>query len=510
MGIGCRILMAVVISWLFFFGGREAAAINDSGRFDISYIWVSNLDNLLEYREEAARVLGPEVRAGLQVVGRNGLYGLIYDRDGDADSTKRLVRKHSELLVRAGLEAAAVIKDSGYTELYNVSYGLGSDLDVLKGHYTTIYRTLGKEAGKNLFIEKTAAGKYALIYRSRSERQSTVAVAKRHADLLAAKDIKTSITRENSNEVVFGESSLLDSEEGSAEPARSIPEPEPETKPVPLPTLKPAPRKAQAAAGSRANDMEEELERFIKDLRRQGVIGNDERTGWLVYDFTSRTSLVEINTDRPFQAASMVKPFVALAFFHQVKAGRLAYGPEARRQLEAMIQRSNNNATNWAMRQVGGPTAVQRLLKRYYGDIFSKTAIVEYIPAGGQTYRNRAPLSDYSLFLEALWQGRLPYAVEIRRLMALPGQDRLYHGTTVPEGTLVYNKTGTTAHLCGDMGILAPRGRGGQRYPYAIIGVIEKAGRARDYGRWKMARGNVIRQVSSLVFKVMQQRYDLH
>lgn len=177
--------------------------------------------------------------------------------------------------------------------------------------------------------------------------------------------------------------------------------------------------------------------------------------------------------------------------------------------MAAMIQRSSNSATNWVMRQVGGPAAVQKLLKREYGPLFTRTEIVEYIPANGRTYRNRASLHDYLQFLTALWQGQLPRAKEIRRLMALPGRDRLYHGTIVPQGTLVYNKTGTTAHLCGDMGILAPRGKDGRRYPYAIIGVIEKASRPRNYGQWKMARGNVIRQVSNLVYKEMQARYDL-
>ncbi|MCF6290552.1 MAG: class A beta-lactamase-related serine hydrolase [Desulfobacterales bacterium] len=506
-----RILRLLLIFSLFFLFLDQAAARNDSGRFDVSYIWNSNLDSLLDYKEEVERVLGPTVGARLRVVGRNGLYGLIYDRDGDASSSAWVARRHTQLLVRFGLEPAVKIKDDGYFDLFNVCYGLGPNLGALKAEYGVIYRYLGQEVGKNLFIEKTGSGNYTLIYRRRGDRRSTATVARRHARLLARKKIRASITRENNNEVVFGESSLLDSEEDgetSGPPPAVVKKGGPGSRLL----LPGALKRHKSVAGSAATGnsaLEAVLERYIKQLRRKGRIAGDESTGWLVYDLTSRTSLVDINVDRSFQAASMIKPFLALAFFHRVKEGRIKYGPRSRSKMAAMIQRSNNSATNWVMRQVGGPAAIQKLLTQHYGAIFTRTSIVEYIPAGGQTYRNRASLGDYLQFLAALWRGRLPYAKEIRRLMALPGRDRLYNGTVVPQGTLVYNKTGTTAHLCGDMGILAPRGKDGQRYPYAIVGIIEKKNRARNYGKWKMARGNVIRQVSSMVYRDMQQRYNL-
>ena len=177
--------------------------------------------------------------------------------------------------------------------------------------------------------------------------------------------------------------------------------------------------------------------------------------------------------------------------------------------MEAMIQRSNNAATNWIMRQVGGPAACERILKKYYGHIFKRTEITEYIPANGRTYKNKALPSDYVRFLRALWNKELPYGREIRRLMALPGRDRLYHGTPIPQGTLVYNKTGSTAHLCGDMGILVPKTRNGGRYPYAIVGIIERRSRPANYGRWMDSRGKVIRQISTLVYKEMKKEHML-
>jgi beta-lactamase class A len=255
--------------------------------------------------------------------------------------------------------------------------------------------------------------------------------------------------------------------------------------------------------------IEASIESLIKELRQKGKLASDEKTSWVVYDLTREKSLVDINANQLFQAASMIKPFVALAFFHKVQEGELIYGPKSRRKMELMIQRSNNAATNWVMRTVGGPEKCDEVLRTYYGHIFKNTEIVEYIPAGGKTYKNSALPSDYIRFLQALWSNKLPYGKEIRRLMSLPGRDRLYNGTPIPQGTLVYNKTGSTAHLCGDMGILVPKDRKGNRYPYALVGIIERSSRASDYGRWMLTRGNVIRQVSTLVYEEMKKQYKL-
>ena len=87
--------------------------------------------------------------------------------------------------------------------------------------------------------------------------------------------------------------------------------------------------------------------------------------------------------------------------------------------MELAIQHSNNAATNWLIRNIGGPNAVERTLKRRYPGIFQDTSIVEYIPRGGRTYRNKASPHDYSRFLYAVWKGDIVGAREIKRLMAL-------------------------------------------------------------------------------------------
>ena len=266
-----------------------------------------------------------------------------------------------------------------------------------------------------------------------------------------------------------------------------------------------------ATTGRAAGPLESRIDDYIKTLRAKGGLRGDERTAWIVYDFTDGQELANINGGTPLQAASMIKPFLALAFFHEVEAGRLTYSSTAKRHLELMIQKSNNDSTNWVMRQTGGPETTEALLKRHYSSLCQSIDIVEYIPEGGKTYRNEAAAADYARFLHALWYRQLPQSAEILRMMALPGIDRLYTDVpSIPEGTRVYNTTGSTAMCCGDMGILVAKGRDGKSYPYAVIGIIESSKKnTSSYSTWISRRADVIRGVSNLVYLDMKKRHPL-
>lgn len=484
-------------------------------KYDLVYIWDRDLERVLDYKDELSKLLDPKVAKKLKIVGRNDRYGVIYDRNGSAQSLTQLIVEHGEILREAGLGEAFAVKDQEYFRLYNVSYGYGPNLEALKKTYKKVYQTLGQQVSKNLFIEETPSGNYTLIYRRQGDRRSTSKVAGKHARLLKRKKIATSLSLENSNPIVFGESSLLDSTEAAVIKKKLAKQPA-KTALIKKSAIKPPPlrqsdrdRNYPLVKTGGNSGVEGRIEKLIKSLRRKGKIRGDERTGWMVYDLSREKSLVDINANQDFQAASMIKPFVALAFFHQVKKGKLIYGKKSRAKMEAMIQRSNNPATNWVMRQVGGPAKCMTILRQSYGRIFQKTVIREYIPANGRTYKNSASPSDYIRFLRALWNKSLPYSKEVRRLMALPGRDRLYHGTPIPKGTLVYNKTGSTAHLIGDMGILVAKAKNGDRYPYAIVGIVEGRSRPKNYARWMSTRGDVIRQVSTLVYQELKKEHRL-
>jgi beta-lactamase class A len=275
---------------------------------------------------------------------------------------------------------------------------------------------------------------------------------------------------------------------------------------------------AALARDAGEEDLETRVNEYVRGLRRRGTIPDDERTSWSVYDFTGREKLVSINEDVPRQAASMIKPFVAQAFFYLVRdsGGRFRYTHRDRRRMEAMIRRSSNSATNRLIARIGrhlggsGPAEIETILKRNAPGIFRQTRVVETIPPGGRTYRNRASAHDYSRFLYATWHESLPYSAEIKDLMSLPNNDRIYHGVpSIPAPAAVYDKTGTTARLCGNMGIIEVPGRNGRSYPYTLIGIIEKDTRARNLTHWTASRGRVIRNVSAMVYGEMKRRYRL-
>jgi beta-lactamase class A len=150
------------------------------------------------------------------------------------------------------------------------------------------------------------------------------------------------------------------------------------------------------------------------------------------------------------------------------------------------------------------------ILKNRAPGVFRQLSIVERIPRNGRSYRNRASAHDYSRFLYALWTRRLPDSDELLRLMGLSNSDRLFRGARrIPHGTRVYDKTGTTARLCGDMGILVGKGRDGRSYPYTMIGIIERKERASSLRSWIDSRGDVIREVSNIVYSYLKKKHRL-
>ena len=377
------------------------------------------------------------------------------------------------------------------TATYDVSYVWSRNLESVRDYRERVAGVLGPAVADDLKV--VANGDlYGVVYVRRGDSAGATRVAQAHSRLLRARGLDAASPMRSQDWSPVGGTGA----QKVAFAALSVPKVS-------------RSRQTPTQRSREIRDLEVAVEHYIDRLRREGKIAPDERTGWSVYDFTTGEKLVTINEDVQFQAASLVKPFIAAAFFHKVKKGELVYGPKSRRHMQRMIQHSNNASTNWVTRQVGGPQAVERILKREYPGIFQETHLVEYIPANGRTYRNKASVHDYSRFLYAIWKGDIDGADEIKRLMALPGSDRIYTGVPeVPKGTRVYNKTGSTAHVCGDMGILSVKGPDGKRYPYTLIGIIEKQQGAENYTAWIRSRSEVIRSVSGIVYKGIIALHD--
>lgn len=478
----------------------------DDGHYDVSYIWTSERSEALDYLAQLKGLLGVEVSTHLELVlNEDMLYGVVYNlRRGSKEDATALAARHDAILREAldsDVPLAMRLPDTAYARLYNVSYGLGPNIEELKQRYNVVSRTLGSGVTSRLFIERTDRGNYALVYKRYGDLRSTRGIATRHSRLLEEYGVQASFIQERNNAIVFGATS-----KGAPPP----PDPEP------VAAVEESPRRSRSARRRKRDEAEAwaqlktDINSHIQTHRRGGRVTRDEVTSWLVYDLKNDRLLASIHEDKSRQCASMVKPFVALAFFHEASRGRFIYGPKSNSKFTAMIQHSSNSATNWVFDQLGGASATDRLLKKHYGNIFKNTSIVENISAGGRTYRNRASAGDYCRFLRALWHDELPYSAELKRLMNLPGRDRLYYGAPhIPVGTEIYNKTGSTSRLCGDMGILVARDSRGRSFPYVMVGIIEKSSRASSYSSWIYARGKIIRSVSDLVYLSLKDNFAL-
>lgn len=374
------------------------------------------------------------------------------------------------------LGLAAMSPAAAATNRYDVSYFWSRSLDGVQDYRALVVGVLGPGVTNRLKV--VAKGDlFGLVYARHGGRAGATRVAEVHTRLLQSRGLEAAMPVRSRDWAVQVSRNRMTGIERSRE----------------------------------FHDLQAAVEDYISRLRREGKIKDDERTAWSVYDFTGGEKLVSINEDEQFEAASMVKLFISAAFFCRVEKGELNYGNRSRRYMELAIQHSNNAATNWMLRKIGGPKAAERMLKRKYPGIFQDTRIVEYIPRGGQTYRNKASAHDYSRFLYAVWKEDIFGAREIKRLMALPGRDRILTGVaSIPVSTRVYNKTGSTARVCGDMGILNVKGPDGKRYPYTVIGIIEKERRARDYTTWIRSRGEVIRNASGIIYCGIVKRYDFY
>lgn len=262
--------------------------------------------------------------------------------------------------------------------------------------------------------------------------------------------------------------------------------------------------------------LENKITALLKELHWRGALADDETTAWSVYDLTLERKLVSINENTAYQSASMIKPFVALAYFLKVRENNTLFKYEAQQRLimADMLQHSSNTATNYFINALssrsGEAREVERILKKHAPDVFRETLIVERIPANGRTYENKASARDYERFLYSLWHDRFPYSAELKELMQLPNRDRITTGArqVAPE-TRILDKTGTTARLCGNMGIVVAKGRNGGAYPYIFVGIIEKDARTDNYGDWSTSRGNIIREVSNIVYTELKPVHDL-
>lgn len=157
--------------------------------YDIIYIRSNDLGKVLDYKENLESVFDAKVTKKLKIAGRGREYALIYDGNLSSRTVTKTLISHAQLLSDAGFNEPYASEENKFDPLFNVSYGIGPNLDSLKEKYQVLQAYLGEDVKRDLFIEQTDSDNYVIVYRFRGDEASTIRVAKQHATLLKAKKI---------------------------------------------------------------------------------------------------------------------------------------------------------------------------------------------------------------------------------------------------------------------------------------------------------------------------------
>ena len=374
---------------------------------------------------------------------------------------------------------------------YDVSYLWTTRQQTAKVYARKVQQVLGSSVAKQIQVVQNQKGQYGVIYDRDGNYETIRRVARYHAQLLH----QAGVTKEKGHEA-----------------ACPIPDRHYPSTPSKPPTPREQRPKAQQLDATLDSNLEANIDRYIKGLRFKGILASTDRTSFVVYDVTKQKKVVSINEDRTMMAASLIKNFIMLAYFHEVKHKRLAHTNENRRQLRRMIQKSANTSTNYFIRLLGGPRSVDRILKWNY-PYFKQTHIVEYIPSGGRTYRNTTSAHELNKFYNQLWLGNLPYSDKMKYYLGLPNGDRIHDKTCIPSNVHVYHKTGTVYGLVADSGVLVITDPQGKQRAYIFTGMIEdqtktnNRNRSEAFWSWVHRRSNTLRRVSEGVYEYI---YEVH
>ena len=416
-----------------------------------------------------------------------------------------MTRIHKHLFTSSLISFLLPVSVSFAAITYDVSYFWGNKQQYANTYASKVKQVLGPNIAKQIKVVRNAKGQYGVIYNRDGNYQTAHRVAMNHAKLLR----QAGVTKAKGYDAAYP---IPDQQYPSA-PSKK---PSSEQKPKPSAPSKKPPSKQrpqpQRLDPTLDSNLEASVDQYIKGLRFRGVLSSTDRTSFVVYDVTKQKKVVSINEDQTMMAASLIKNFIMLAYFHEVKHKRLEHTAENRRQLRQMIQRSANTSTNYFIRLLGGPRGVDRILRWNY-PYFKQTRIVEYIPAGGRTYRNTTSAHELNKFYNQLWLGKLPYSHKMKYYLGLPNGDRMHDKTCIPSNVRVYHKTGTVYGLVADSGILAIIDSQGKQRVYIFTGIIEdqtktnKRNRSEKFWAWVGRRSDTLRRVSEAVYEYI---YEVH
>ena len=229
-----------------------------------------------------------------------------------------------------------------------------------------------------------------------------------------------------------------------------------------------------------------------------------------IHDLSKNETVVNIKADRMRNAASLIKPFVMLTVYDLAQQNKVCLTDSIENHIYKMITVSNNESTNRLIRQIGSGSTYKGLEQintsiKKYG--FRDTYLVEPIPEGGRTYRNRTSAYDMSEFFRKVYSRTLVspyYSQKMVDILLNNKVHRIETPTLVQDGVPVADKTGYVRGTNGDCGIVFLRNIKHNASDYVVSIIIENPYRPQEgWGKQKTA---VIRHLSNLIYSYFRQR----
>ncbi|WP_413476680.1 serine hydrolase [Latilactobacillus fuchuensis] len=189
----------------------------------------------------------------------------------------------------------------------------------------------------------------------------------------------------------------------------------------------------------------------------QQLTANAGQVGYGIYYLKNQRASYS-NQNQPLIAASVIKIFIMGYLYQQMAQKQLAADQvvgdsTVTALITAMIQYSDNNATNQLIDYVGMPKINQYLQEQGYQQTKLERRMLDNA-ARAQGLENVTSVTDTLNFLKQLYQDQTRYPAN-QMLAILKGQQvRTKIPSQLPSGTVVANKTGELADVENDIGIV--------------------------------------------------------
>lgn len=239
-----------------------------------------------------------------------------------------------------------------------------------------------------------------------------------------------------------------------------------------------------------AGDVSKAFEKTLSKVK--GKITGD--VSFAVYDLDNDEYLVKHNENQPVVAASLIKPFWALAAYHN-KAAKSPFQSGIEANVREAIVVSDNRAANALLKTAGGAAQAQKTLREYG---FDGISVTESIPGNDRVTGNTLTAVDAIKFLGMIHTSHVTYSGKgaavapaflsrISHAMGAYNTSNLHDG--LPGVVDLRGKTGHISGIDGEMLHVTYSKQDGSLGHYALfVAVHDTAESRKATADWSLAK----------------------